>query len=384
MKENNSFESVNSNDNNEIENDENKEKIDNSINSNDAKTNIENNLIRKSTLIDENKLQIKKSIIFSNANRNTDNTNFFGNTLTQSNSIKELNIDKKNSNQKYNFSKTIQGQIYNMNLDKDKTNQRWLDISDKDNTKITLIKIIDQNYYEGHLKLKNNLNTEYIIFKIINDKPCYSITPSLYYIEPGKEITINIKCFEKLTINETKNIYDYILLLVAHTENPIDDVNDAKIYVKKEDLYSPDYQLYNYTISLDYGFNPNVYKKEVEENENILNQYKNQLNMNNINDIEEVKKYIDMVKEEIKEYDNKIKILKSILGDINKKNIIKQEETIFDKETYYELSKGKSYKELDDEDEDNDKQYVPLTLVILCFSICLFIGRYLKFILWKK
>ena len=384
MKENNSFESVNSNDNDEIENNENKEKIDNSINSNDAKTNIENNLIRKSSLIDENKLQIKKSIIFSNANRNTDNTNFFGNTLTQSNSIKELNIDKKNSNQKYNFSKTIQGQIYNMNLDKDKTNQRWLDISDKDNTKITLIKIIDQNYYEGHLKLKNNLNTEYIIFKIINDKPCYSITPSLYYIEPGKEITINIKCFEKLTINETKNIYDYILLLVAHTENTIDDVNDAKIYVKKEDLYSPDYQLYNYTISLDYGFNPNVYKKEVEENENILNQYRNQLNMNNINDIEEVKKYIDIVKEEIKEYNNKIKILKSILGDINKKNIIKQEETIFDKETYYELSKGKSYKELDDEDEDNDKQYVPLTLVILCFSICLFIGRYLKFILWKK
>ena len=187
-----------------------------------------------------------------------------------------------------------------------------------------------------------------------------------------------------MSINEIKNINDILIVVATHTENKVEDVNDAKIYIRKEDLFSPEYQLYTYTIHLDYGYNPNLYKKEEEERDEILKQYNNQLNMNNIKDIEEVKRHIEKVKNEIKEYENKIKNLKSILGDINNKNIIKQEETIFDKETYFEVSKGKIYKELGDEDEEKNSNKIPFPLVMLYFSICLFIGRYLKFILWKK
>ena len=387
MKENNSFESVSSNDKNEIKNTENK---DNSINSNEDKENINKNIIRKSTLINEDKNQIKKTIIFSSTNNNIENSNnnFLTNTLAQrTNLISDLNSENNNnilntienySNQKFNR------EISKLNLDKDKIKFPCLYIPDKKGMKITLIKIIDQNYFEGYLKLKNNLKTEYVIFKIINDKSFYSIAPTLYYIEPDKELTINIKRFEKLSINEAKNVNDFLIIVVTHTKNKIEDVNDARIYLKKEDLFSSEYQLYKYTINLDYGYNPKLYEKEVEERENILNQYENQLNMNKINDIEEVKTHIEKVKKEIKEYENKIKNLKSILGDLNKKNIIKQEETVFDKETFYEVSKGKIYKELDEDDEDNNKDKITLPLVILYFSICLFIGKYLRSIIWKR
>ena len=387
MKENNSFESVSSNDKNEIKNTENK---DNSINSNEDKENINKNIIRKSTLINEDNNQIKKTIIFSSTNNNIENSNnnFLTNTLAQrTNLISDLNSENNNnilntienySNQKFNR------EISKLNLDKDKIKFPCLYIPDKKGMKITLIKIIDQNYFEGYLKLKNNLKTEYVIFKIINDKSFYSIVPTLYYIEPDKELTINIKRFEKLSINEAKNVNDFLIIVVTHTKNKIEDVNDARIYLKKEDLFSSEYQLYKYTINLDYGYNPKLYEKEVEERENILNQYENQLNMNKINDIEEVKTHIEKVKKEIKEYENKIKNLKSILGDLNKKNIIKQEETVFDKETFYEVSKGKIYKELDEDDEDNNKDKITLPLVILYFSICLFIGKYLRSIIWKR
>lgn len=388
MKENNnSFESVDSKDFNEINNEENKI---NSLNSSELKEKKESNTIKNTNVINENKLKIKKSIIFSGENNNPTNENKLYSSLNQNNNlISDFNSENKNDNQLLNtienYSKNqFRSRVSKLNLGKDNIKNPCLDLSDKNSTIITLVKIIDQYYYEGHLKLKNNLKSEYLIFKIINDKSYYSITPTLYYIEPDKEITINIKRFEKLTINETKNVYDFLIIVVTHTKNKIEDVNDAKIYIRKEDLYSPEYQLYTYTINLDYGYNPKIYKKEVEEGENIFNQYKKQLNMNNITDIGEVKKHIEDVKNEINEYENKINNLKSILGDINKKNIIKQEETIFDKETFYEVSKGKVYKELDENEEENDDNKIPFTLFILYFSICLFIGRYLKLLLWKK
>ena len=101
--------------------------------------------------------------------------------------------------------------------------------------------------------------------------------------------------------------------------------------------------------------------------------------MNKITDIDRVKYYINNVKKDIEVYKNKIKDLKSILDDIGKRNIIKQEETIFDKETYYQLSQGKVYKELDEEDDKDNG--VQLPLLFLYISICLFIGKFLKFFL---
>ncbi len=376
-----SFHSVKSEFSDEIENILNKRnKNDDNKNTlilDNLKEKNDNNIIsRNTTIINQNKTQIRKSLMFSNLEdtfQKSAEADIFKNSL---------NFQKNQPSK--NGPHLPPENFENLNFSQKNTSEPYLEIPDEKNKKIVLVKIIDQNYFEGHLHLKNNLKIDYLIFKILNDKQIYSITPTLYFIEPGKDITINIKRFEKLTINEIKNILDYIIVLVAHTKNKIEDVNDAKIYIRKEDLYSPEYQLYTYTINLDYGYNPKIYKKEVEEGENIFNQYKKQLNMNNITDIGEVKKHIEDVKNEINEYENKINNLKSILGDINKKNIIKQEETIFDKETFYEVSKGKVYKELDENEEENDDNKIPFTLFILYFSICLFIGRYLKLLLWKK
>ena len=327
----------------------------------------ENKISRNSFKINESKEQIRKSLMFSK-------------------NIESSDINIINNNDIFKNQKLVEGfglnknKIESLNSNRNTKLTPFLEILDKKNTKIVLVKVIDQNYFEGHLRLKNNLKSEYLIFKILNEKQIYSITPCLYYIEPGKDIVINIKRFEKLTINETKNVLDYLIVIIAHTKNKIEDVNDAKIYINKNDIYSPDYQLYSYSITLDYGFNYKIYEKEEKERKNIFDKYESQLNINRITDVEKIKKYINNVKKDIEIYQNKISDLKSILNDIGKRNIIKQEETIFDKETYYQISKGKFYKELDEEDDKDNSIQLPLLFLII--SICLFIGKFLKFIIF--
>ena len=374
-----SFHSVKSEFSDEIENILNKRnKNDDNKNTlilDNLKEKNDNNIIsRNSTIINQNKTQIRKSLMFSNLEdtfQKSAEADIFKNSL---NFQKNL-LSKNGPNLPPEY-------IKNLNFSQKNISEPYLEIPDEKKKKIVLVKIIDQNYFEGHLKLKNNLKTDYLIFKILNDKQIYSITPTLYFIEPGKDITINIKRFEKLTINEIKNITDYIVVLVAHTKNKIDDVNDARIYINKNNLYSPEYQSYSYSITLDYGYNTEIYEKEKKERENIFNKYESQLNLNKITDVKIIEKYIENVKKDIEIYKNKIENLKSILDDIGKKNIIKQEETIFDKETYIEASKGKVYKEFDEEDyEDN---FIELPLLFLYISICLFIGKFLKYFLYNK
>ena len=327
----------------------------------------ENKISRNSFKINESKEQIRKSLMFSK-------------------NIESSDINIINNNDIFKNQKLVENfglnknKLENLNSSRNTKLTPFLEILDKKNTKIVLVKVIDQNYFEGHLRLKNNLKSEYLIFKILNEKQIYSITPCLYYIEPGKDIVINIKRFEKLTINETKNVLDYLIVIIAHTKNKIEDVNDAKIYINKNDIYSPDYQLYSYSITLDYGFNYKIYEKEEKERKNIFDKYESQLNINRITDVEKIKKYINNVKKDIEIYQNKISDLKSILNDIDKKNIIKQEETIFDKETFYQISKGKVYKELDEEDDKDNSIQLPLLFLII--SICLFIGKFLKFFIY--
>ena len=327
----------------------------------------ENKISRNSFKINESKEQIRKSLMFSK-------------------NIESSDINIINNNDIFKNQKLVEGfglnknKIESLNSNRNTKLTPFLEILDKKNTKIVLVKVIDQNYFEGHLRLKNNLKSEYLIFKILNEKQIYSITPCLYYIEPGKDIVINIKRFEKLTINETKNVLDYLIVIIAHTKNKIEDVNDAKIYINKNDIYSPDYQLYSYSITLDYGFNYKIYEQEEKERKNIFDKYESQLNINRITDVEKIKKYINNVKKDIEIYQNKISDLKSILNDIGKKNIIKQEETIFDKETFYQISKGKVYKELDEEDDKDNSIQLPLLFLII--SICLFIGKFLKFFIY--
>ena len=282
----------------------------------------ENKISRNSFKINESKEQIRKSLMFSK-------------------NIESSDINIINNNDIFKNQKLVENfglnknKIENLNSSRNTKLTPFLEILDKKNTKIVLVKVIDQNYFEGHLRLKNNLKSEYLIFKILNEKQIYSITPCLYYIEPGKDIVINIKRFEKLTINETKNVLDYLIVIIAHTKNKIEDVNDAKIYINKNDIYSPDYQLYSYSITLDYGFNYKIYEKEEKERKNIFDKYESQLNINRITDVEKIKKYINNVKKDIEIYQNKISDLKSILNDIGKKNI-------FVKDKFYQISKGES------------------------------------------
>ena len=49
-----------------------------------------------------------------------------------------------------------------INKDKEKYKDSWIGIDSQNITKIILIKVVDQCYFEGHLRLKNNLDNEYI------------------------------------------------------------------------------------------------------------------------------------------------------------------------------------------------------------------------------
>lgn len=66
--------------------------------------------------------------------------------------------------------------------------------------KIILIKVIDQNFYEGRITLKNITNN-HVVYKFFNhNEITYSISPSVYYIRPYQKFTVNIKRFEKVKI----------------------------------------------------------------------------------------------------------------------------------------------------------------------------------------
>ena len=190
MKENNSFESVDSNNFNE--------NTENNDNSDIIKENLNKIVDRKSTKIIDSQNIIKKSIIFTDSKNDIDNDNLIINSLIKNNNLISTTFSEKNnlaneinSNKKTNILSSIDNnkRKNSSSLNKDKKEQLCLDISEIKNNKITLVKIIDQYFYEGHLKLKNNLESEYVIFKIINDKQYYSITP---YESPNKKLMI--KC----------------------------------------------------------------------------------------------------------------------------------------------------------------------------------------------
>ena len=64
--------------------------------------------------------------------------------------------------------------------------------------KIVLIKVIDQNFYEGRL-IFNNITSHYVVYRIFNDRSIlYSISPNIFFIKPYEKFTINIKRFEKV------------------------------------------------------------------------------------------------------------------------------------------------------------------------------------------
>lgn len=95
--------------------------------------------------------------------------------------------------------------------------------------KIILIKVIDQNFYEGRIVLKN-LTNQNVVYRFFNNKQIiYSISPSVYYIKPYENFTVNIKRFEKVTIDQLKTKETFLLVALG-TQNEINDVIKVKLY----------------------------------------------------------------------------------------------------------------------------------------------------------
>ena len=286
-------------------------------------------------------------------NINKENTYFNSTNPFSKNAMNENSFEKHLFKRKHSKSNNIQ--------------DSWIEKTD---SKIILIKIIDQCFYEGHLTLKNKTN-DYLVFKFKNIKQYYSITPILYYIKPKNQITINLKKFQRLTLDNQMNIKDNIFLILAKSDKIIEDVNDAIIYLRKDDLYSPEYQVIQFFIEIDNGYNPLNTKKKKKKRKRILEEYNKQLNINNIDSCDEIKNLINFVKKDILNYKKKISDLKSKLGDMNKNNIIKQTEVIFDKETFDKINHLKKK-----EKDSNDS--ISISMFLFLISICLFIGKFLK------
>ena len=294
-----------------------------------------------------------------------------------------------------------------INLNKDKYKDSWLDISSHDISKIILIKVIDQVYFEGHLILKNKLKSEYILGKFINDKNYYTITPSFFFIEPKSEIIINIKRFYKLNPDEPSNkVNDYILMLIGKTKNNIEDLNDVKFYFRKDDIYSPDYQLFSFSLILDNGYTPLYYNKLIEERKKTMDLFYSKTNVNEITDPNLIKENIEIIKRQIFDYKIKInekeKEFESILDNIKKKDSIITEhikkennkKVVINEEVFYEV-KNKKIKSTDIESNDSknfvkklidithDEEGITIPMLLFGLSLCLFIGKFIKFAIYK-
>ena len=289
-----------------------------------------------------------------------------------------------------------------INIDKDKYQDSWIDICSPNITKIVLIKVVDQCYFEGHLHLKNNLDTEFILVKFINNKYYYMITPSIFFIKPRNEIIINIKMFFKLSpdtpLNKEK---DTILMMAKKTINKIDDLNDVKIYLKDEDIYSQDYQFFSFSLILDNGYNPIYYDKLIEDRKKNIDAFYAKTNINEIKNINTIKEHIEDMKINIREYKNKIKKIEKefevILEKIENQNIMNKENNkqeqinkiMVNKEEFFEVSeenkKGRTIEEINPNtfgknvyDTFHDDNGVTIPMILFGMSLGLFLGKFIK------
>ena len=304
-----------------------------------------------------------------------------------------LGLPKLRKTEKEKFNDKI------INKDKEKYKDSWIDIDSQNISKIILIKVVDQCYFEGHLRLKNNLDNEYIIIKFLNNKYYYIITPSILFIKPRNEIIINFKRFCKLApdISSTKS-NDSILMLAKKTTNQIDDLNDVKIYLKPEELFSLDYQLFSFSLILDNGYNPVYYDKLVEERKKAIEAFYAKTNINAINNANSLREHIENMKINIKEYKKKIKKIEIEFEENLKQNIIKKQmkkgekinsKILFNKEEFFEVGEGEISKDKIDEKNNKrsnknvvnilyDDNGVTIPMILFGMSLGLFIGKFIK------
>ena len=338
---------------------------------------------------DINYFQNIKSSNNSNNNNNIDNNfnSFFNNkeiidsnalTKTSNRNINNINIKEINNSQDSIETNSNNNIIINNTENKSNNNNNKINSQDLylsfESPTIILIKIVDNCYFEGHLHLKNNVN-KYLVYKFKTDFPSnISITPVFSFIPPMESIIINIKAFVKNEI-ELKINDILITLITSITNKKIEDVNDAKIYLKREEMYSPDNQIYNFNLKFDNGYNPKTFFKIKNERINIMKKFENQTNINNLTNINEVEYNINKVKNEINTYKDKIEKLKPQLNFMNKDNIVSNPDVIFDKETFYKFNN-----ELNNTNE-NDKNYISISFLLFSICISLFIGKFIKILI---
>jgi hypothetical protein len=102
-------------------------------------------------------------------------------------------------------------------------NLKNLKILDTVPNKIILIKVIDQNFYEGRIRLQN-ISDKYVVYKFsINQHMIFTVSPSVYYIKPREGITVNVKRFEKVSYEQLKTKETMDLIAIASSEE-ISDV----------------------------------------------------------------------------------------------------------------------------------------------------------------
>ncbi len=338
---------------------------------------------------DINYFQNIKSSNNSNNNNNIDNNfnSFFNNkeiidsnalTKTSNRNINNINIKEINNSQDSIETNSNNNIIINNTENKSNNNNNKINSQDLylsfESPTIILIKIVDNCYFEGHLHLKNNVN-KYLVYKFKTDFPSnISITPVFSFIPPMESIIINIKAFVKNEI-ELKINDILITLITSITNKKIEDVNDAKIYLKREEMYSPDNQIYNFNLIFDNGYNPKTFLKIKNERINIIKKFESQININNLTNINEVEYYINKVKNEINVYKDKIEKLKPELNFMNEDNIVSNPDVIFDKETFYKFNN-----ELNNNNE-NDKNYISISFLLFSMCISLFIGKFIKILI---
>lgn len=292
-----------------------------------------------------------------------------------------------------------------VNLNMEKYQNSWIEICSKNISKIILIKVVDQCYFEGHLHLKNNLNNEYILVKFINKKYYNVITPSIFFIKPRNEIIINIKRFSKIAPDTPSNkLNDTILMIAKKTNNKIDDLNDVKIYLKDDDIYSQNYQLFSFSLILDNGYNPIYYNKLIEDRKKSIETFYNKININEIKNNNTIKEHIEDMKINIGQYKNKIRKIemeyettmeKKEIQNIEDKQTYKPDKInkiIVNKEEFFEVMEDDSSNKLDINPKElkktifdtlHDENGVTIPMILFLMSLGLFLGKLIKVFLFK-
>ena len=389
------------------------------MNSSFDSTNFKSFPMNRELVIENDNNTINSNTSFLTSAQFSSNKFFFKNTLLESKkggSFYNSNNDIKDTSSVglMVFQKEENSKLYNkiINLNQEKYKDSWIEITSHSISKIILIKIIDQCHFEGHLHLKNNLNSEYISGKFINNKNYYTITPSFFFIKPEGEIIINIKRFYKLAPDEpSSNVNDKILMFIAKTKNVIEDLNDAKVYLRKDDIFSPDYQLFSFSLILDNGHNPIYYNKLIEERKKQMELFYDKININEVKTPNVIKVYIEELKKNIDDYKLKILIKEKQLEDILqkseknvKKDIINKEnnknesnkKVLLNEEVFYEVKEKKGILKNKDSENNNSKDLyyqikdiahdedgITIPMLLFGLSIALFIGKFIKYAIFS-